>query len=287
MRRCLLPLLACTAAVLAVPSGAGAITVAAGTQGRALMTWNTDAGLRFAERTAEGRFTSPATIAPPKSYPAFVSSGPGGSATVLAYDEAAGAPSELLLVSRPAGGHRLLGAVAFPLPPATHLLRVGDQRPRRQCAAAQALPRQPRPRDVGSRRAVRPAAGDRDLERDGRGRGRRRRSRRRGVLRLRDEGRPRAAWRGRLAARPGQAPEHEHLQRRRRGPRRQGQRDGRIRAHRRTPPLARRRARRPACWPRRALRPRSRRGARRSADRGRGLRIHAPCRGRLHHRARV
>ncbi len=123
MLRCLLPLLACNAAVLAVPSGAGAITVAAGTQGRALMTWNTDAGLRFAERTAEGRVTSAATIAPPKSYPAFVSSGPGGSATVLAYDESAGAPSELLLVSRPAGATAFSAPSPFALPAATRLLR--------------------------------------------------------------------------------------------------------------------------------------------------------------------
>ncbi len=100
----------CTTAALAAPSAAGAAIVAAGPEGRALMAWNSDLGLRFAERTPDDRFTEPATIAPPKTYPAFVSSGPGGSATVLAYDESGIAPSGVVQVSRPAG------ATAFSAP---------------------------------------------------------------------------------------------------------------------------------------------------------------------------
>jgi len=122
MRRTVLFISAC-AAVLASPAVASAVNVAAGPEGRALMTWSSDAGLRLKERTAEGRFTSPGPIAPPKSYPAFVSSGPGGSVTVLAYDESAAGPSDLLLVSRPAGAVAFLAPSPFALLPATHLLR--------------------------------------------------------------------------------------------------------------------------------------------------------------------
>ncbi len=104
MRRALLPALLCAAAVVASPSAAGAMLVAPGTQGRALMTWPSDAGLRLAERASDGSFTSPATIALSKTYPAFLSWAPNGAATVLAYDQSRNPTSALQILSRPGAG---------------------------------------------------------------------------------------------------------------------------------------------------------------------------------------
>ncbi len=102
MPRTLLGLLLC-ATTLGAPATANAISVAAGADGRAVMAWpSAGAGIDFAERSADGRFTAPATIATPKAFPAFIATGPGDAATLLAYDN--NAPFGLLLVQRTANG---------------------------------------------------------------------------------------------------------------------------------------------------------------------------------------
>jgi hypothetical protein len=95
-----------SAATLAPPGrefGAPSLVVAGGPQGRALVTFEADAGLQLAERGASGSWSTLRTIAPPQVFPGLVAWGPDGAAVVLADDRSDAGLEKLVMFRRAAG----------------------------------------------------------------------------------------------------------------------------------------------------------------------------------------
>jgi len=85
------------------PTAAGAVTVSAGPQGRALLTMSSGSGMLLVERTASGRFTSAQALAGPEVFPVLNAWGPGGVAIVVALDQSVEGARKLVVFRR-AGG---------------------------------------------------------------------------------------------------------------------------------------------------------------------------------------
>jgi hypothetical protein len=106
---------AAPAAFLAPPgtgSGATSVVAAGGPHGRALVSFEADAGLQLAERGVDGRWGRLQTIAPQQVFPELVTRAPDGAAVVLA-DDRSDAGVEKLVVFRRAPGAASFGVTTL------------------------------------------------------------------------------------------------------------------------------------------------------------------------------